>query len=366
MKKTERGSRKVRKEKGDKKRLLLLFLAALLLFAIIFLFSRSSRLSEAYMQHLYPLFASLLSFLSGIFPFSLYDLFITATFLWLIGMIVRLLLRKTGWKRFLFITGRFALIVVAWFYLGWGVAYFRDDFYARSEVSKAPFDRENLMRLTETIIEQVNQSYVNCSTMDKENIHREIEKSYATLQEPLHLTYPNGKRRAKPMLFEPIYSGMGVSGYFGPFFNEIHVNHFGLPFTYPFTLAHEMSHQFGIAAESEANLYGFAACINSNHPMVRYSGYVSVLGYLLRDARRLLPDAYDSLVQSIRPEIISDLQRNSEHWMAARNSILSDAQDKIYDTYLKTNQVSSGRDNYSEVVGLLLSFDFVQIINQMD
>ena len=41
--------------------------------------------------------------------------------------------------------------------------------------------------------------------------------------------------------------------------------------------------------------------------------------------------------------------------MAARNEKLSDAQDKMYDTYLKTNRVSSGRDNYSEVVGLLLS-----------
>ena len=353
-------------KKSNKQKWIRLIVVGGILLAVIFIFSRSPMLSEAYMRTVYPAIATLFSFISGIFPFSLYDLFIVAALIWFTGMILRVILRKITLSTFLYSMLRFTLIVIAWFYLGWGVAYFRDDFYARSKVSKAPFDRENLMRLTETIIEMVNQSYVDCSTMDKENIHLEIEKSYATLQETLHLTYPNGKRRAKPMLFEPIYSGMGVSGYFGPFFNEIHVNHFGLPFTYPFTLAHEMSHQFGIAAESEANLYGFAACINSNHPMVRYSGYASVLGYLLRDARRLLPDAYDSLVQSIRPEVVSDLQRNSEHWMAARNSFLSDAQDKIYDAYLKTNQVSSGRDNYSEVVGLLLSFDFVQIINQKD
>ena len=157
------------------------------------------------------------------------------------------------------------------------------------------------------------------------------------------------------MIFEPLYSKMGVSGYFGPFFNEIHVNNYGLPFTYPFTLAHEMAHQYGIAPESEASLYAFIICAGSSDPLVRYSAYVSVLGYLLRDARRLLPDDYDLLISTIRPEIIADLQRNSAHWIAARNETLSDTQDKMYDVYLKTNQVSSGRDNYSEVVGLLVS-----------
>lgn len=355
MKRSVRKHEERKKTQGAKPRFLPLLIATLLLIVLIFLFSRNSRLSEAYIQHLYPPLATLLSFLSGFFPFSLYDLFITATILWLIVMTARLIFRKRRWKRYLYSVGWFALIVIAWFYLGWGIAYFRGDFYDRSGVEKAAFDRENLKRLTERCIEQANQSYTDCIGMDKEAVRLEIEQSYAGLQEPLGLSYPNGKRRVKPMLFEPLYTSMGVSGYFGPFFNEIHVNHYGLTFTYPFTLAHEMAHQFGIAAESEANLYGFAACAHSSHPMVRYSGYVSVLGYLLRDARRLLPDAYESLVQSIRPEIIADLQRNSEHWMAARNEILSDTQDKMYDAYLKSNRVSSGRENYSEVVGLLLS-----------
>lgn len=338
-----------------KQRFLHLLITALLLLAMVFIFSRSTRLTEVYMQHVYPLYATLFSLISGIVPFSLYDLLITTALLWGVGMTGMLLFRKIGWKKFFLSTGWFVVIGIAWFYLSWGMAYFRSDFYSRSELEKTPYDSENLMRLTETIIEQANHNYLDCRSMDKEEVRREIEQSYALLQEPLHLSYPNGKRRVKPMLYESLYTGMGISGYFGPFFNEIHVNHFALPFTYPFTLAHEMAHQFGIAAESESNLYGFVACAHSNHPMVRYSGYISMLSYLLRDARRLLPDEFEPLIQSIRPEIIADMQRNSAHWMAARNEMLSDAQDKMYDAYLKTNQVSSGRENYSEVVGLLLS-----------
>lgn len=341
--------------RSNRQKWMCLFVAASILLAVIFIFSRSPMLSEGYMRTVYPVIATLFSFISGIFPFSLYDLFIVAALLWLTGMILRVILRKIALSAFLYSMLRFTLIVVAWFYFGWGVAYFRNDFYIRNEVREVPFDKENLRNVAIRFIGNANLFYVASHDMNKEDVRDELEHSYLRLQRTLSLPYPNGKRRVKPMMFASFYTKMGISGYFGPFFNEIHVNNYGLPFTYPFTLAHEMAHQYGIAPESEANLYAFIICAGSSNPVVRYSAYVSVLGYLLRDARRLLPDDYELLISTIRPEIIADLQRNSEHWMAARNETLSHTQDKMYDVYLKTNQVSSGRDNYSEVVGLLVS-----------
>ena len=332
-----------------------LLVVAGVLLAVIFIFSRSPMLSEGYIRTVYPVIATLFSFISGIFPFSMYDLFIVAALLWFTGMLLRLILRKIALSAFFYSLLRFTLIVVAWFYLSWGIAYFRDDFYTRNEVKEVPYDKENLHKVTLRFIDNANRFYVASNEMDNQKVHNEIEDAYLQHHKMLRIYYPNGKRRVKPMIFESFYTKMGVSGYFGPFFNEIHVNNYGLPFTYPFTLAHEMAHQYGIAPESEASLYAFIVCAGSSDPVVRYSAYVSVLGYLLRDARRLLPDDYEWLISTIRPEIIADLQRNREHWMAARNETLSDTQDKMYDVYLKTNQVSSGRDNYSEVVGLLVS-----------
>jgi len=343
----------VRRSNKQKWKYLLIVGGVLLL--TVFIFSRSPMLSEGYMRTVYPVIATVFSFISGIFPFSLYDLFIVVVLLWFTGKILFVILRKISVNAFLFALVRFIVIVVAWFYFGWGVAYFRNDFYIRNEVREVPFDKENLRNITIRFIGNANLFYVASHDMNKEDVREELEHSYLRLQRTLSLPYPNGKRSVKPMMFEPLYSKMGVSGYFGPFFNEIHVNNYGLPFTYPFTLAHEMAHQYGIGPESEASLYAFIICAGSSDPVVRYSAYVSVLGYLLRDARRLLPDDYERLISTIRPEIIADLQRNSEHWMAARNETLSDTQDKMYDVYLKTNQVSSGRDNYSEVVGLLVS-----------
>lgn len=342
-------------KKQNRQKFTHLLIVAAILFGIIIIFSRSTALSEWYMQHIYPAVATVLSALSGIFPFSIYDLFVIAATLYLLKLVLFVIIRRTSFKKFLYSLVRFVTILVAWFYFAWGISYFREDFYANHNLKETPFDADNLKKFVIRFIADANEAYVDFDVMDRASIRREIEKSYHALHGELGIDYPNGKRRAKPMLFESLYSKMGVSGYFGPFFNEIHVNNYSLNSTYPFTLAHEMAHQFGIAHESEANLYAFIVCMGSEDARIRYSAYLSTLLYLVNDAAEFLPDETDSLTSAIRPEIIADLRRNREHWLAVRSRSLSDMQDRAYDAYLKTNKVSSGRENYSEVVGLLMS-----------
>ncbi|HHU26222.1 MAG TPA: DUF3810 domain-containing protein [Bacteroidales bacterium] len=390
-------------ERKKRRRTLIVSIA---LFALIILFSYVPLLSEWYMRVVYPGVATLLSSFSGLFSFSLYDLFLIGAVLWLLVIIVLAIVRRSGFVRFLFSLLRFVTVLVAWFYFSWGIAYFRQDFYTRCEVEEVAYDSEGFHDFVTWFIEHANQSYLDFAGtggaetgkigvtngnsvidlagtggaetgkhsgkgwgsgmkeqggiggrggIDKKAIQAELESVYQKLHEQLRLAFPNGKRRAKPMMFEPFHTKTGVSGYFGPFFNEVHVNHYSLDFTYPFTLAHEMAHQFGIGLESEANLYAFIVCAASDDKQVRYSAYVSTLGYVLNDARRILPDEYKEIYQSVRPEILNHLKQNREHWLAARSAPLSNAQDKVYDAYLKTNKVSTGQVNYSEVVGLLVS-----------
>ena len=42
--------------------------------------------------------------------------------------------------------------------------------------------------------------------------------------------------------------------------------------------------------------------------------------------------------------------------MKKYNPVIGRIQDRIYDLYLKGNKIESGRQNYSEVVGLLISY----------
>lgn len=330
--------------------------AALVVFVAIFVFSRSETLSEWYMQTVYPVVAAAFSAVSNLIPFSIYDVFVVLGILCYFAIIVRAILRKKSFPETLSSLLRLTTVLVAWFYFAWGIAYFRKDFYARCGVEETRFDRENFKQFAARFIEDANRAYVDFDTLDKTGVRQKIEASYKEKHALLAIAYPNGKRRPKPMLFEQIYSKMGISGYFGPFFNEIHVSNYVMDFDYPFTLAHEMAHQFGIALESEANLYAFIVCANSSDPAIKYSAYNALLIYVLNDVYAFLPAEADGLRAQIRPEIMADLKANRAHWLAARDKTLSGAQDKVYDAYLKTNKISSGRENYSEVVGLVVSF----------
>lgn len=351
----KQAKRKTPKRIEKNRSFLALFIFSAIVLAIVVLFSRNASMSERYMNKIYPSIATLLSTISALLPFSVYDLFIVVALLYLLKLILFVIIRQTSFKDFLFSLVRFVTILIAWFYLGWGISYFRKDYYSRTNIQETTFNADNLREFASYFISQANNSYVGFEVMEKEEIRKEIERTYNHVHEPLVLNYPNGKRKVKKMVFESMFTKMGISGYYGPFFNEIHINNYSLNFTYPFTLAHEMAHQFGIAKESEANLYAFIVCINSEDERIRYSAYASIISYLLNDVRALIPDEYEGILNSVKPEIIEDLQRNRQHWLSARNKTLSDAQNKVYDAYLKGNRISSGRENYSEVVGLLIS-----------
>ena len=348
-------TRRISKRFENKRNFISLFIFSAVVIASVILFSRNASLSEWYMIKIYPSVATFLSTISSLFPFSVYDVFIVIAVLYLLKLILFLIIRRTSFKSFLFSLVRFVTILIAWFYFSWGISYFRKDYYNRTNIPETAFNSDNLREFTSHFITQANNSYVEFEVMEKEEIRKEIEKAYKRVHEPLAINWPNGKRRVKKMVFESLFTKMGISGYYGPFFNEIHINNYSLNFTYPFTLAHEMAHQFGIAKESEANLYAYIVCINSEDERIRYSAYASIISYLLNDVRALMPDEYEEVINSVNPVIIEDLQRNRKHWLSARNETLSDVQNKAYDAYLKGNRISSGRENYSEVVGLLIS-----------
>ena len=90
---------------------------------------------------------------------------------------------------------------------------------------------------------------------------------------------------------------------------------------------------------------------------IRFSVYFSVLGHVLGNARRLLSgEEYTQLSERIRPEIIELAKDNQAYWAAKYSPVAGAVQDWIYDLYLKGNKIESGRKNYSEVVGLLISY----------
>ena len=316
-------------------------------------------LAEWYMRSVYPVIAIIFSFFSHWFPFSLLDMLIITAIVVFIGSIVMVSVRRIKFRRWIRVLMLSVLWIMVWFYLSWGISYFRLGFHDRFEVMYPEEDREFFESFVIKYIEAINLAYVSTPFFDAKEIDNEIEALYEKHRGELHIPYPCGWRNAKKTILEPLMTRMGVSGYFGPFFNEIHINNYSLPITYPYTLAHEKAHQFGIANEAECNLYATIICISSDHPLVRYSGYLQTVSYLLNNLRKISPDRYREIVSLLDPRIIADYKAIQEHWQKGMNQTMAAVQERVYDTYLKTNNQRSGILSYSEMTGLLIAWDIM-------
>jgi hypothetical protein len=155
-------------------------------------------------------------------------------------------------------------------------------------------------------------------------------------------------------MFSSFFAKSGVSGYFGPFFNEVHLNYYLLPMEYPYVLAHEKAHQFGITNEAEANLVAFIICSTSDDKRLQYSGNVNLLLYFLSDGSQL-KDIRD-YIHKIDRRVIMDLRFQRRHWQGLRNQTLDDVQTAANNAYLKTNNIEEGVKNYNQVVTLVISY----------
>lgn len=336
------------------------YLALGTLLILVWLTQLIPALATFYSETVYPVISYILSLFSNLFPFAIGDLFI---FLSITGLLIYPVYarkrKRWAWKKILLREGEYLVWIYVWFYLAWGLNYSQKNFYQRTEIPYTAYTPENFQGFVDDYITQLNRSYTPVNSINRDLIREEAVRIYNELSDSLGVHRPPHQRpRAKTMLFTPFISMVGVTGSMGPFFCEFTLNGDLLPVNYPATYAHELAHLLGITSEAEANFYAYQVCTRSQVMGIRFSGYFSVFGHVLHNARRLLPaEEYTDLLKRIRPEIIELAKNNQAYWAAKYSPVVGAVQDWIYDLYLKGNKIKSGRQNYSEVVGLLISYE---------
>lgn len=245
-----------------------------------------------------------------------------------------------------------------WFYLGWGISYYRTSIYERLEVEPSEYSEKRFTTFLQRYVKELNQAYTNQFDFDSEELEMEVKAFYSGVKEPYGLSEPKSYQHPKHLLFNELYSSVGVLGYMGPFFIETQLNKELLAVQYPFSYAHEYAHLLGISNEAEANYWAFQVCKASIYPDVRYSAYFGLLPYVLSNAAALLPDhQFKGLVGSIRSEVLEEARAKSAYWGERYSPFIGEVQSWLYNQFLKGNKIASGRKNYAEVVGLLIDLE---------
>lgn len=329
------------------------FCVALLVFiSTRFAIGNDNIVERYYSSGLYPVIAKDFSFFSNLFPFSLWDIFWTIIILSLLSGLLLSVFKKIKFSWYVLRIIQLLAILYSFFYLVWGYNYFRPGIQERIGWKTADSSEVIFRLILDTLIEKTNYNYVAFSTSDYPAIDKLVEESYRNESKSLGLSYPNGTRRPKTMVFSNFYAKLGLSGYFGPFFNEIHVNKDLLPMDYPFTLGHEKAHQFGFTSEAEANLAGYVICVKSGDQRLKYSGYLTMLLYFLREASHT--SGYKQYLSKIDKSVINDIRFRQKYYDSLQNNTLSEMQTAANNSYLKANNIEKGVRNYNQVVSLVI------------
>jgi hypothetical protein len=171
--------------------------------------------------------------------------------------------------------------------------------------------------------------------------------------------YPEPKK----IYYSNIMSQQYMAGIYFPFSMEANYNKFMYSSNVPSVICHELSHLKGYIREDEANFISFVACINSDNDFIKYSGYLDVYNYIVRDIFNYGSDEMIEKVTSInelvdydniflKEEIFDEIEENA----IISTDTLSEATNKFLDSNLKINGVSSGINNYNEIVKLVMYY----------
>ena len=330
-----------------------------------------------YTLYIYPHIGSLLSPISGVFPFAIGDLFIALSIAWCIIYPI--------WKRKKAALGRvveYLLWVYVWFYLAWGLNYSQPNIYYRIDMMPAKVDSVKFKAFAYRYADSLNLyseerrvKSEESNTLIDEKLKKETaeailqgynqlgsnEKSVKSVESvgTLGINAPfNNHPHVKTMMFSRFSSMAGVTGSMGPFFCEFTLNGDIRPHDYPATYAHEFAHFLGVANEGEANFYSYIVCTVSSNKNVKFSGYYHIFFHVLNNVFDILGEKEGvKYLKYIRPEIIQLARSDRKYWLDKRCKALDEAQDFLFDLYLRGNHVAEGRKSYSGVIALILAWE---------
>lgn len=136
-------------------------------------------------------------------------------------MIIYPFLKRRKKKSWRFIVGREVELlawVYIWFYLGWGLNYFRYDIYRRMEVEPAGYDEQAFHRFLVSYTDSLNQSYTAEVKTDLERMRQEIKEIYRQVPSMYGLALPRDYQHPQAGVVQSVLFGCGGIGIYGTFF----------------------------------------------------------------------------------------------------------------------------------------------------
>ncbi len=316
-----------------------------------------------YSRRLYLVIQNIVTRLTGITRFALFDLLLAGAFLGIAAWWIREIRCVTHGRRWqtaasiVFNTAALTAGVYLAFLAVWGLNYHREPLTVKLDYNQQRVTPEALIAFTAEAIEHLNE--LHGKTRDTEwssmsELSTRLEPAFAEVQARLGVLRTAVVSPPKSTLLGAYFRWAGIDGMVSPFSLEVLVNDTVLPFERPFIITHEWAHLAGYANESEANFVGWLTCLSGDDG-TQYSAWLFLMPHLLRH----LPDEERDHMWSLMDDgPLTDLRAVATRFSQTVPFVRRNA-NRLYDRYLKVNRVDGGVKSYGMVVDLVLGTDQV-------
>lgn len=359
---------------------LLALLLDLLALAANQLAARSSAFANAYSHYVYRVLSLGIGSVTGLLPFSVVELLLYATILFVLFDFVKQLRRAihafTARPLRHFLVHLFlilsALLVLYVFLCG--INYHRTSFSQEAGLSVTldehgtVYDEADLIALCDYLVTEINATEAQ---LDVPFIGQTTETPKASAAWLWHAGRTGqrameklGQRYSrlsghypfpKPILNTWLLSVQQTTGVYSPFTVEANYNRDIAYYDIPFTICHELSHLRGYMQEEEANFIGVLATIGADDLYFNYSGYVSAWVYAGNALARIDSTAFATLYARINARTRQDMLYNNAYWKQFEGKP-AEAHEQLNDAYLKIQGQSTGVRSYGHVTDLMLEY----------
>ncbi len=334
---------------------------------VMLVYSLSEGFANFYNRYPGAFVRGALALITAVIPCSLAEALIIFLPVLLVAIVIYANKHYTkSWRdvgKFLIITLSVVSLFFSTFALGFGAGYRTSSVDKLLELDRRDVSAEELKITAELLVEEINKCTANLAVMESGSsvMPYGYEKLSAKLLDAYDIVcdeHPFVSRfysRVKPVILSEPWTYTHISGVYTYFTGEANINTNFPDYTLPYTAAHEMAHQRGIAREDEANFVAFLVCSASDDEYIRYSGYLSLYEYVSNALYSADKDAYAEVRGKLDRKARTEMAAYSVFFDKYRENVAATVTQTVNNTYL-TIQGTPGTKSYGMVVDLAVAY----------
>ena len=323
----------------------------------------SARFADFVNIYLSSWFRALYATLTGWLPFSLAETIVifmpAALIIAIFGVIPKVSKEKV--KSYRYIASLISVLAYIYiiFVFTLGTGYQGTSVTDKLGVERRGISAEELYETAAALTKAVNEAAKEV-TFDRNGssvmpysfheLNNKLNDAYVKVSEKYDFIMPM-RSRVKPIALSEPMTYTHISGVYTFFTGEANVNINFPDYTNVYTMAHEMSHQRGIAPEDEANFMAYIVCMESDDPYIRYCGAQSLLEYVYSALSRADRELYRKCRSELNARVVGEMAAYNEFFDKYEENIAATVSGTVNNTYL-TIQGTQGTRSYGLVADL--------------